>query len=1091
MTFTRFALLPVLLVGVLNWPFGVHSSLHKIGFWTTSTAIGATGESKGSPIPDIRVEPTSLTFDCGGKMAGGVAPAVSLFALSTIKSSGPNAPINVQIAPEGLRAAAALKSAVFMDVPLADGSIEDFAVTRFDVFTADAKVVSTDGATERALPVPQASYFDGHGLNDPDKHIFLSIVEGRDVWMMVSSSLIGTSALGPDTTEGKSSGEHTLVRVEDFGSSGFECFADALPENAAKLVRFAEPSASAAKSTDLLETEVLVDVGNGLYRNRFGSSSSSATTYVGNLFGAVSSIYRRDTNINVRIKQLVVWTSADPFGGGDSDEQLDAYVTYNNNNRPIVQRDLCHLLADLDFAGGIAYLDVLCDKDFGYAVSNIDTGYSFPPVGYVWDVDVVAHETGHNFGSPHTHCYSPPIDCCFQQSGCSGCPNAVPQVGTIMSYCHITPFLSQLRFDTRVATLIRQNAEAASCITPVLSGNEFIIYNEGSGALQVTSMAPVASAPWLTLSPPVPFTVGTGAIQIVEVNVNCNGVPSSGATAFVRINSNDPNESPYPGDVQITVIGDCLLEVSPAENSFDIEGGTGTIDVIAECEWTAESDQPWAQITSGTSGDGDGTINYSVAANGTTGTRTAHIIVPGSAQVHTITQEGIPCTYSIAATSGTSFPSSGGSGTIGMTSLDGCAWTAQADKTWVSFPLGASGVGSGTIHYDVNSNGTLASRTAKITVPGAAQEIVITQSGLTCTYQFSSSNVTYSGAGGSGTVSLLSSSPCFWSLESDQPWLQITSNGSGSGTKVVGYTVLPNETLSSRTANLIVEGTLTTFFVFQGPVECGYDFDPNNVVISASGGTGVVSLDTQAPCEWTAVSDQSWLTLTSATSGTGDANIQYSVDATTSGFARTAHISVGDVEFLVAQEGLSCNFQLWPPATNFGFNGGAGTVNVQALAVCDWTAESSADWVTITSGANGTGNGAPAYSVAPNLSIASRMATITIPGTAISHTISQGGSNCLEGVKWPDGGESWKQNAKRKVSWEQGCLPCSEIVIELWRNGAKVKLLKKAGPNDGKQKVTMKSSIKPDNGYKIRIRCATDPSKFVESDSNFSVTAAR
>ena len=59
-----------------------------------------------------------------------------------------------------------------------------------------------------------------------------------------------------------------------------------------------------------------------------------------------------------------------------------------------------------------------------------------------FDVRVIAHEIGHNAGSPHTHCYSPPVDQCFNaQSGCySGTPSCPPGgSGTLMSYCHFSP----------------------------------------------------------------------------------------------------------------------------------------------------------------------------------------------------------------------------------------------------------------------------------------------------------------------------------------------------------------------------------------------------------------------------------------------------------------------------------------------------------------------------------------------------------------------------------------------------------------------------------------------------------------------------
>ncbi len=70
--------------------------------------------------------------------------------------------------------------------------------------------------------------------------------------------------------------------------------------------------------------------------------------------------------------------------------------------------------------------------------------------------------------------------------------------------------------------------------------------------------------------------------------------------------------------------------------------------------------------------------------------------------------------------------------------------------------------------------------------------------------------------------------------------------------------------------------------------------------------------------------------------------------------------------------------------------GGSYSVGVGALDNCAWTAVSSADWVKVTLGQNGTGNGALDYLVTPNTSPASRTATITINGQTL--TIKQAGN---------------------------------------------------------------------------------------------------
>jgi hypothetical protein len=117
--------------------------------------------------------------------------------------------------------------------------------------------------------------------------------------------------------------------------------------------------------------------------------------------------------------------------------------------------------------GGIVYLDVLCSSTYGFGVSNIYGNVTYPYSGYIWDFDVTTHEMGHNFGSPHTHCYSPPIDMCYNgESGCYSGP-VVPSLGTIMSYCHLTSAGKSLVFHDRCITVMRAEVDAASCMPVV------------------------------------------------------------------------------------------------------------------------------------------------------------------------------------------------------------------------------------------------------------------------------------------------------------------------------------------------------------------------------------------------------------------------------------------------------------------------------------------------------------------------------------------------------------------------------------------------------------------------------------------------
>ena len=152
-----------------------------------------------------------------------------------------------------------------------------------------------------------------------------------------------------------------------------------------------------------------------------------------------------------------------------------------------VTPDLHHALLSKDLGGGIAYLGVLCNPNYGFGLSGSLSG-NYRGMGnpLVWDMMVVSfdadgsvrehplypqcnssqtirvclracppapfkfmHELGHNFNSGHTHDgrYSPRVDTCGcpysnGPDSCAGsCPSELPlaKSATLMSYCHLCP----------------------------------------------------------------------------------------------------------------------------------------------------------------------------------------------------------------------------------------------------------------------------------------------------------------------------------------------------------------------------------------------------------------------------------------------------------------------------------------------------------------------------------------------------------------------------------------------------------------------------------------------------------------------------
>ena len=76
-----------------------------------------------------------------------------------------------------------------------------------------------------------------------------------------------------------------------------------------------------------------------------------------------------------------------------------------------------------------------------------------------------------------------------------------------------------------------------------------------------------------------------------------------------------------------------------------------------------------------------------------------------------------------------------------------------------------------------------------------------------------------------------------------------------------------------------------------------------------------------------------------------------------------------------------CIYSVSPTSQSFSASGGAGSVDVTASSdSCSWTAVSNEDWIVITSGSSGAGNGTVAYSVSANTGTSARTGIMNIAG---------------------------------------------------------------------------------------------------------------
>jgi uncharacterized repeat protein (TIGR01451 family) len=121
-------------------------------------------------------------------------------------------------------------------------------------------------------------------------------------------------------------------------------------------------------------------------------------------------------------------------------------------------------------------------------------------------------------------------------------------------------------------------------------------------------------------------TLGTGA-SFPPITVTVNVAPNAPAqvTNIVTVSGGGAARA-EARDVTL-IQPTCSYSINPTSQSFPSAGGSGSISVTAPagCSWTAGPNAGWIGITSGASGSGPGTVNYSVAANASASSRSGNI----------------------------------------------------------------------------------------------------------------------------------------------------------------------------------------------------------------------------------------------------------------------------------------------------------------------------------------------------------------------------------------------------------------------------------------------------------------------------------
>lgn len=368
-------------------------------------------------------------------------------------------------------------------------------LARFEILAPGAKLIVHDGAGELALELPRSVVFRGSVAGRPEARVFLTLHEDGELrGLAVAPGEVHMLGFGSQAARAAGRLEARLALASEVEQRE-KTFLCANPEDRglARSHALFPDSAAAAPWTRLPEGapvaghRVVYAVETDFELYDLFDNRALAAEYITDLMAFISSLYATEINTDLLVGQVSLYSSAgDPWGQASPLCALFEFGRYWNDNRTGVDRDAAVMLSGKNNGGGVAWLGVLCSGGFDYNrgscsgltpaddnyggayayVGSMDGNFDINNPQVVWDLLATAHEIGHNFNSPHSHCYggilgnANPIDGCYNGECGASCyctqtppppapPAGVPGIGTliggtpgsgngtIMGYCHL------------------------------------------------------------------------------------------------------------------------------------------------------------------------------------------------------------------------------------------------------------------------------------------------------------------------------------------------------------------------------------------------------------------------------------------------------------------------------------------------------------------------------------------------------------------------------------------------------------------------------------------------------------------------------
>lgn len=353
--------------------------------------------------------------------------------------------MELALEPDAVRALFAQQRATFAAFPLPGAGAVEIELERLTLPQMGFRV--DDREAPELLDGLDLSVWLGSVVGESGSQVAFSASQaGLHGWVLRGGEIVHLLSDGPDNV--------WLVSERELEALGrtrqASCLTETLPgyaEAVARTLALPDGAPKAGGAPPLYGCTIALETDWQLHQV-FGQNLTAQTAYVSSLITWIGFRYEEQVGTQLSWPYIQFYTTSnDPWtsqdsGGGSVDLLYEFQAAWQFAVPGGAQ--LGAFLSGAGLGGGVAWLPGLCNSPYNFSVSgNIDGDVGFPvqvsPSN--WDFMVLAHEIGHNFGSPHTHDYCPPLDQCAPNGYFGQCQSQAvcTNQGTLMSYCHLCP----------------------------------------------------------------------------------------------------------------------------------------------------------------------------------------------------------------------------------------------------------------------------------------------------------------------------------------------------------------------------------------------------------------------------------------------------------------------------------------------------------------------------------------------------------------------------------------------------------------------------------------------------------------------------